>query len=156
MLKLPEKIKIRKLGKTEHPPWDLLLQSCPSQEIVQGMLAKGACYVAILRENVVGVFVLAQSRKCVSEILQFATSGDSSEIAKILVVRAIEKAKASNSDILEIGVGNSSFNKLELFQKYGFRISRIIPDYYIQTFQKKIIESGILCRDMLLLSLDLH
>jgi ribosomal protein S18 acetylase RimI-like enzyme len=44
---------------------------------------------------------------------------------------------------------------LELLQKNGFRITGIIHDYYLRSFRQKIIENGILCRDMIRLSLDL-
>lgn len=155
LLKLPSKIRIRKLGKNEHPPWDLLLKSCPSQNVVQNALDNGICYVAILHENVVGAFVLVKTQPSVSEIMYFTTAEKINELAKTFVTYAIEKANGHESNMLEIGVGNSSFKMLELFQKSGFRIKSIIHDYYLQNYERKIIENGILCRDMIRLSLDL-
>ena len=156
MPKLPSRIKIRKLDKNEHPPWDLLIKFCPSLEIVERWLESGATYVTILRDDVVGAFVLLQPEPDVTEIALVATTENSKEMAKVLVARVIEKAKSMHTEHLRVGVSNANFQMLELYQKYGFRLISIEHDYYLKTFQQRIVENGIVCRDMIRLTLDLR
>ncbi len=56
---------------------------------------------------------------------------------------------------MEIGTGNSSVNQLSLYQKCGFRITGIEHDYFTKHYEEEIVENGLLCRDMIRLSLDL-
>ena len=39
-------------------PWELLLLADPSHERISTYLADGTCYIALLEEQLVGVFVL--------------------------------------------------------------------------------------------------
>ncbi|MBC5637699.1 GNAT family N-acetyltransferase [Ornithinibacillus sp. BX22] len=148
---------IRKLLKDEVPPIDLLLLADPSEEMIMGYLQRGDCYVAELDSEIVGVFVLLPTRPGTMEIVNVAVSKEyqSKGIGKKLIQDAIEKAKIGGYNAVEIGTGNSSINQLALYQKCGFRIIGIDPDFFIRNYSVEIFEYGIQCRDMIRLKLDL-
>ena len=49
---------------------------------------------------------------------------------------------------MTVGTGNSSLRQLSFYQKAGFRISGIIPDYFIGD-DPPVFENGIRCIDMI-------
>lgn len=156
LIHLPERVYIRKLERDEVPPLELLLPGCPSVRMIRQNIDHGVCYLAILKDTILGAFVLIARSAEVFEIAHFATSGrQRRELGQMLLERAIEKAKALAAEILEIGVSTANFHLLELLQKCGFRIYRIEPDYYSSHFARVPIENGIRCRDRLILRLSL-
>lgn len=76
-------------------------------------------------------------------------------IGIILLNYAIEKAKSSGYKKILIGTGNSSINQLYLYQKVGFRITSIKADFFTENYNKPIVENGIECRDMIILTKEL-
>ncbi|WP_010094318.1 GNAT family N-acetyltransferase [Ornithinibacillus scapharcae] len=150
-------MQIRKLRKDEVPPIDLLLHADPSEEMIMGYLQRGVCYVAEMNHDIIGVYVLLPTRPGTMEIVNVAVSTHyrGKGIGKALVQDAIENARLSGYNAVEIGTGNSSINQLALYQKCGFRIIGIDPDFFIRNYSEEIFEFGIQCRDMIRLKLDL-
>jgi ribosomal protein S18 acetylase RimI-like enzyme len=148
---------IRKLYKDEVPPLDLLLLADPSEEMIMGYLQRGTCYVAEYENSIVGVFVLLPTRPGTIELVNVAVlkRHQGKGFGKKLVMFAIEKARESGYQSIEIGTGNSSIGQLALYQKCGFRIIGIDPDFFITHYSEEIYENGIQCRDMIRLKLDL-
>lgn len=64
-------------------------------------------------------------------------------------------ARGQGAKTLEIGTGNSSLNQLGLYQKCGFRIIGVDKDFFTRHYEDEIVENGIICRDMIRLSMDL-
>jgi len=148
-------VEIRALGK-EEPPWDLLLLADPSRAKVADYLEEGTCFVAYSNDHLVGEFVLLQISVGVIKIVNMAVAPEvQGGIGRQLVNRAKEIAKKRGAHLLEVGTGNSSLGQLIFYQKYGFRISGIEPDFFVGRYPEKIIENGIQCVDMIRLSLKL-
>ncbi|WP_276511400.1 GNAT family N-acetyltransferase [Pseudomonas nitroreducens] len=72
-----------------------------------------------------------------------------------LLLAAIEQARDAGLQRLTIATGNSSLAQLGLYQRVGFRIVGIDPDYFVRHYPEPIFESGIQCRDQIRLALDL-
>ena len=64
-------------------------------------------------------------------------------------------AKEQHYKQLDVRTGNSSISQLAFYQKAGFRIIEIIPDYFTIHYEEPIIEDGIPCLDQLKLSIIL-
>lgn len=152
------RLKIVKLRTAEHPPWDLLLAAEPMRERVQLLLEKGRCYVALHHHEVVGVFILLAPEAGVVELAAFCVEARrrGQGLGRSLVLNAIDRARALHANRLISRIGNTNLAAFALLQKCGFRLTSLHPDFYLQTHANKVIEHGILRRDMLLLSLDLH
>lgn len=148
-----EKLNIRKRYDDEKPPMSLLLLADPSKDAIIGYLERGACYIAEKDNKVIGVYVLAPMEKGKVELKNVAVSEEvqGAGIGKQLVLHAVKTARDNGFTEIEVGTGNSSINQLALYQKCGFRISRIIHDFFVKHYDEEIFENGIQCRDMIML-----
>lgn len=151
-------MEIRKLDINEQPPMDLLLLADPSQALIEEYLQRSECFVAEIENQIVGVYVLLPTRPKTMELVNIAVmeSQQGRGIGKQLVLNAIQTAKTSGYETIEVGTGNSSMGQLALYQKCGFRITGIDIDFFIRHYDEKIFENGIQCRDMIRLSQDLY
>ncbi|HEK9102553.1 GNAT family N-acetyltransferase [Bacillus pfraonensis] len=149
-------IVIERISK-EVAPKSLLLLADPSEEQIHSYLNRGLIYVAKEEEKIVGIYVLLETRPQTMEIMNIAILEElqGKGIGKQLVQHAIQIAKKSHMHTLEIGTGNSSVSQLALYQKCGFRIFSIDFDYFSKHYEEEIIENGIVCRDMIRLTMEL-
>ncbi|HDX9576669.1 TPA: GNAT family N-acetyltransferase [Bacillus pseudomycoides] len=136
----------------------LLLLADPSERQLKSYLHRGIIYVVKRLERVIGVFVLLETRPNTMEIMNIAVSEkeQGKGIGKQLLQHAIRIAKEQSMHTLEIGTGNSSVSQLALYQKCGFRIFSIDFDYFSKHYEEEIMENGIVCRDMIRLTMDLQ
>ncbi|MED1782387.1 GNAT family N-acetyltransferase [Brevibacillus fortis] len=150
-------MEIRKLAVQEQPPMDLLLLADPSVRLVEDYLQRGQCYVAVLEENIVGVYVLIPTRPDTIELVNVAVdeAHQGKGIGKKLVLDSIEVAKSLGFRTIEVGTGNSSVGQLALYQKCGFRMNWIDRDFFLRHYEEEIYENGIQVVDMVRLSQDI-
>jgi ribosomal protein S18 acetylase RimI-like enzyme len=148
---------IRKLLKTEKLPMELLLLADPSEKIVTEYVNRGECFVAVQKQNIVGVYVLLPTRPETIELVNVAVAEEQQGkgIGKQLVMNAIKTAGKKGYKTIEVGTGNAGIGQLALYQKCGFRIVGVDLDFFIRHYPEEIFENGIQCRDMIRLSLDL-
>lgn len=150
-------MQIRKLNDHETPPMDLLLLADPSERRVADYLKQGDCFVAEAQDQVIGVYVLLATKPDTVELVNIAVaeSEQGNGIGKQLVKDAVRTATSKGYKTIEVGTGNSSIGQLALYQKCGFRIVGIDPDFFVRQYDEEIYENGIQCRDMVRLSHDL-
>lgn len=129
---------------------ELLLEADPSVKLVNSYLAEGRCYIAETEGKLVGVYVLLALSETAAEIKNIAV--DRAErgkgYGKKIIAHALEQAEDAGFQHVEIGTGNSSFDQLALYQKCGFRMKSIEPDFFTHHYSEPIIENGLLCQDM--------
>ncbi|MGK7951654.1 MAG: GNAT family N-acetyltransferase [Xenococcaceae cyanobacterium] len=135
--------------KQNEVPWDLLLLAQPSLENIQTDLKQGLCHVAKIDSEIVGVFVIVQKSERLWEITNIAVAPkyQGQKIGKAILAHAISVAQNLGAREIEIGTGNSSLNQLAFYQKAGFRIVGVIPDFFTENYNEPIYENGIQCRD---------
>lgn len=152
-----EDIVIRRLEEGEEYPLQLLLTADPSRELVEGYMARGQCFIALHENRIIGEYVLLNTRPGRIEIINIAVIPEMQGrgAGKFLVMDAIQRAREYGAKLLEIGTGNSSLVQLGLYQRCGFRITGVERNYFADNYGFKIEENGIVCRDMVRLSLDL-
>ncbi|AWX55987.1 MULTISPECIES: GNAT family N-acetyltransferase [Brevibacillus] len=150
-------MEIRKLAVQEQPPMDLLLLADPSVRLVKDYLQRGQCYVAILEDSIVGVYVLIPTRPDTIELVNVAVdeAHHGKGIGKKLVLHSIDVAKSLGYKTIEVGTGNSSVGQLALYQKCGFRMNWIDRDFFLRHYEEEIYENGIQVVDMVRLSQDI-
>ncbi|MCM3738129.1 GNAT family N-acetyltransferase [Bacillus cytotoxicus] len=136
----------------------LLLLADPSERQLKSYLHRGIIYVAKRLEGVIGVYVLLETRPNTMEVMNIAVCNkeQGKGVGKQLLQHAILTAKKQGMHTLEIGTGNSSVSQLALYQKCGFRIFSIDFDYFSKHYEEEIMENGIVCRDMIRLTMDLQ
>ncbi len=144
-------IQFQPIIKQNEAPWDLLLLAQPSLENIQIDLNQGLCHVAKIDSEIVGVFVIVQKSKQLWEITNIAVAPQyqGQKIGKTILAQAILVAQNLGATEIEVGTGNSSLLQLAFYQKAGFRIVGVIPDFFIENYDKPIYENGIQCRDLI-------
>ena len=137
------------------PLWELLLSADPDKDAVLGYLPGAQVLVCEIAQQQVGIAVLVEDAG-IHELKNIAVHDDyqGRGIAKVLIERVKELAKASGATMLEVGTGNSSLSQLALYQKCGFRMHRIERGFF-ESYPEPIIENGLHCLDMVRLRADL-
>ena len=150
-------MNIKRCGSLADCPVDLLLLADPSEERVTRSLQEGVCFIAEEGGQTVGAYILLRTKEKTMEIANVAVyeSMQGKGIGKKLIFHAIEEAKRYGCESLEVGTGNSSIGQLAFYQKCGFRIIGIELDFFSRNYPELIWENGILCRDMVRLTLGL-
>jgi ribosomal protein S18 acetylase RimI-like enzyme len=148
----------RLAGRETPPPYELLLDADPSRAAVDEALERGELWLALASEEIIGALILLPTRPHVLELVNIAVAPDHQGRGhgKTLVLFAIEQARAAGFRTLEVGTGSASLTQLALYQKCGFRVQGVDPDFFIRNYAEPIFENGIQLRDMLRLSLALQ
>jgi ribosomal protein S18 acetylase RimI-like enzyme len=155
---MADDLAIRPIAPGEPDPWPLLLLADPERAMVEEYLGRGRCYVAYLDGELIGEFVLAENGEGHQELMNVAVAEtrQGQGWGKRLVLAAIAEARNLGASRLDVATGNSSLAQLALYQKCGFRIAGVVPDYFAQHYQDEIYENGIRCIDQVRLSLSLE
>lgn len=144
-------MKIRKLKANEPLPWALLLDADESRKEVMKYLQRGELWLAEINGKIVGEMVLLQTSKEVVEIMNIATDVKmrSKGIGTKLLRRARQRAKVLGAKRLEVGTGNSSFRQLQFYQRFGFRIFGVKPNFFVGRYRRTYKTNGVVLRDMI-------
>ena len=150
-------ILFKRLDKHQAIPYDLLLLADPNKALVDEYLSRGVCLLAFIENEMVGEFVLINTRPQTVEIVNIAVKEEHQGrgIGKALVFKAIEEANTLNAKTIEIGTGNSGFKQMKLYQKCGFRIVGVDRDFFLRNYDVELFEEGIQIIDMVRLSREL-
>lgn len=136
----------------------LLLLADPDPEAVARYLAAGRWYGVQSSRGFVAAAVVQPMDDHNLELMNIAVepSRQGQGLGRALLTHVINAARGDGYGVLHVATGNSSLVPLALYQKLGFRITGVTPDYFTHHYPEPIIENGILCRDRLHLSLDLR
>lgn len=140
------------LLQTHEPlPMELLLEADPAENLVRAYCNFGWCIIGEQEGKVVGVYVLVALSDTTVEIknLAVAESFRGQGYGRQLLQHALAEALRRDFAFVEIGTGNSSLNQLAFYQKCGFRMQAIDPDFFRRNYPEPIFENGIECRDMI-------
>ena len=138
-------------------PWALLLLADPSRAQVERYLPHSRMLALTEGDMVRGVLTLTARSWGVVEITSLAVEDEwqGRGLGRRLLAAAIDAARGAGALRLDIATGNSSLAQLGLYQRMGFRIAGVEPDYFTLNYPEPIIENGIRCRDRLRLNLVL-
>lgn len=130
-------------------PMDLLLMADPSFNNINSYIRDSRVLVARKKSAIIGIIVFTKRTQDVYEIMNLAVEEKNrgKGVAKRLLKSVDSKMEPLGAKKLIIGTRNSSIEKLGLYQRFGFRISKIEKDYYLTKYKNEIWENGILCRD---------
>lgn len=134
-------------------PIDLLLKSDPYFNNTSSYIKNGRVIVATRKNVIIGVIIFLKREKDTYEIMNLIVEEKSrgNGVAKELLKVVDSKMIPLRASTLIIGARNSSIEKLGLYQRFGFRISRVEKDYYcFNNYKENIWENGILCRDRII------
>ena len=135
----------------------LLLEADPLPESVLPYLQTGECFVATESGKILGAYVLQRTQPFTDEILNVVVKKEYRKlgIGKMLFNHALEAARQLKARRLEIAIGNSHLSALAFYQRSGFRMQSIEPDYFTRFYPDRVVENGIERRDLVRLRLNL-
>jgi aminoglycoside 6'-N-acetyltransferase I len=150
-------ITIRQLEKDEAVPWKLLLDADPSEDLVSRYMETAETYIALLKEKVVGVYVLFPVDTGCLEIKNIAVENEFQRkgIGKLLLNDAMQRANRKAARTLLIGTSNASVMQLYLYQKQGFEITGIRYNFFVDNYPEPVFENGIQCKHLVMLAKQL-
>ena len=126
--------------------------------MIDAYLKEGICYVATIDSRVIGAVVLHRIDATRIEIKNLAV--DEVErgrgIGTALLRHAERISRELGFDVLIIGTGNSSLDQLALYQKEGFEMCRIEPNFFLTNYSEPIVEHGIRCKHLVVLEKKLN
>ncbi|MGI1677318.1 MAG: GNAT family N-acetyltransferase [Cellvibrionaceae bacterium] len=143
------------LNKLDSELLSLLLLADPKEESVKQYVNSSEIFVASSGQKKIGMAVLSINNndyelKNIAVHPKYQKKG----IAKKLIGTVKSRAKELGAQTLIVGTGNSSFDQLALYQKCGFKISTVKPNFFA-TYEPPIYENGIQCIDMIVLKAEL-
>lgn len=140
----------------EQAPMALLLEADPSTTVIAGYLQDGHCVVARLGEATVGVYVIQALTADTWELMNIAVAPEhqGQGIGALLLRHAIDQARQLGGKRLELGTGSFG-HQLTFYQRAGFRVVAVEPDYFLQHYPEPLYENGLQHRDRLRLALAL-
>lgn len=151
-------IIIKKLDKNEETiPYDLLLLADPSKRMIESYIHDSDIFTAVYKDKMIGVYVLYQTNPVTMEIKNIAIHNDfqNQGIGKFLLKYAIEKVRRRGFKYVLIGTGNSSIGQLYLYQRLGFEMLEVKPNYFKENYDQVIVENDIECKHQVVLKKEL-
>ncbi len=147
-----EKLDIYEINPL-NTPMDLLLLADPSLKSINTYIKDSRVMVARKKSAIIGIIVFIRRTQTTYEIVNLAVEERCQQkgVAKSLLKSVDAKMEQLGATKLIIGTGNSSLRELGLYQRFGFRISTIEKDFYLNNYKEQIWENGILCRDRIIL-----
>lgn len=146
-------ISIRPIKKDESLPYGLLELADPSSKMLDSYLPKSRIFLAEFEKEIIGVYVLLSITEQKVEIKNIAVKSEfqGKGLGKLLLSHAEETSRSMSFKTIRIATANSSIVPLHLYLSQGFLLQEIIPDFFIENYEKPIFENGVQCRDLMVL-----
>ncbi len=124
----------------------------PSEEAVLRYIVSGRVFVGKMEGTVIATAVLEKNEQQF-EIKNIAVDPkhQGKGYGKLMLSHLIQFAIESKAQEVFLGTGNSSLSQLAFYQKMGFRITGVIPDYFAG-YDPPVFENEIRCLDRLILT----
>ncbi len=158
---------MRLAGNDEALPYDLLLEADPSRAAIDAYLHAPGAKLFVLPhdpsespasvDSIQAVLALLPISDACLEIKNIAVAEEARGLGlgRMLLDFARQYARKNEYKVLRIGTGNSSLDQLRIYQKAGFRMKSILPDFFVKNYPEPLFENGLQCRDMVVLEQDL-
>jgi len=151
-------MKIYTLPDNQPLPLPLLLLADPDIDKVQRYCNAGRVFVGESDGGLVGAYVLGNQQYNSIELLNIAVEErfQGRGYGNDLLQHAIQTATVMGKQKLIVGTGNSSIGQLAFYQKSGFEIKQLVPNYFVENYAEPIWEEGIQCKHLIRLELSLE
>jgi len=145
------------LMEREKMDTNLLLASDPSLPHVMLMLNSCHPFAGVVDGKTVAVCLLEQKEHYYDIVnLGLDIMHDNKGYCAQIVQSVMDFVRSRGGRYIEAGCGNAQLNFYAMYQKLGFRVTGVWPDYYMYDGRTLTIENNICNRDMVRLRLDLN
>lgn len=131
----------------------LLLLADPDISKIESYFTTSQVFILEVAKQLAGVVVISPLDEKNWELKNLAVFPDfeNQGFGQALLEKALTFGKAHQMASLVVKTGSTSFKQLYLYQKCGFRMKEIIPDYFTTHYSKKIFENGLWLKDQVIL-----
>lgn len=135
---------------------DLFLLADPAEKSILGYLSDSLVYIAKIKEETVGGYILQPIGIAKYELKNIAVMPgyQNQGIGTALLQHLLEVVKNLGGESVEVGTGTFGY-QLAFYQRAGFRVERIDKDFFLLNYKEAIFENGIQHQDMLRLLIKL-
>lgn len=139
-------------------PHSLLLLADEDDDQIAVYRDTARFYAAVEQQEVLGHLGLVQHSPERFEIVTLAVEPGHQRqgIATSLLERAIDYSRENGCRELLVKTGACGTGQLALYQRCGFRIVSVQPDYFLEHYHSPIYENGIRCTDQVTLRYRLY
>ena len=136
-----------------NPPLDLLEEADPDLKKIAAYLRESSCFVAQIKDRIVGAVVVKQLSEREAEIMNLAVNEffRGRGIARRLLRHVASWAAQQGVQQLIIRTSTTSAVPLLLYQQEGFDVCAIDRDYFIRAYAEPLWENGVRCRHQVIL-----
>lgn len=148
-----ELLHIKETNK-EKIPYDLLYFADEDDDQIKKYINESIFFASYNENEIIGIIGLKELNNEEIEIVCVAVyeKMQNQSFGKQLIEKAIEYSKNKGFKEIIIKTGNCGIKQLKLYMKCGFRMSKIIPDYFTQYYKNPIYEEDIQCVDQIQLT----
>jgi ribosomal protein S18 acetylase RimI-like enzyme len=149
---------IRRLGKDEKIPYDLLLLADENVEAINKYIFDCEIYVLEQENKIIAEYAFQQIDESEAEIKNIALTPEvqGKGIGKTLVRDAADRAKARGFKTITIGTGDASTKQLHLYQEEGFKMAIARINFFVNNYLRPIFENEKELKDMIVLRKELR
>lgn len=149
-------IQIRLLAKDEKIPYDLLLLADETIDAINKYISKSKIYIAQKESETIGIFCLHKNSETEIELKNIAIKEEYQGLGYGSYMIDFLKLEAKkNFKTLIVGTADIGYQQIKFYEKNGFKKFAIRKDFFIENYDKPIIENGIQLKDMVLLKYEL-
>lgn len=149
--------KIQPIKQVTNEHLKLFLEADPSQDIINSYLPRAYKFELTHGKDLLGVILMLDTHPRTIEIVNTAVDKHfrNHGLGADLINFACTWASDNSYRTIEIGTGSTSFAQLYLYQKCGFRVINIDRDFFVDNYDKPIIENKLVLKDMIRLQKEL-
>lgn len=142
-------IAVAKEAREEHLP--LLLEADPNEALVKEYLHHGDLFIIKREQRIIGVSLFTFPKPRTVELKNIAIKSTirNQGYGKAVIQQATDLYKQRGYQEMIVGTANSSIDNIAFYQKLGFRLVDIEPDFFIN-YPMPLYENGIPTRDRLI------
>lgn len=147
------------LFPSDELPLQLLLEADLDLNQITSYINDCMIYVLKKSSEPIGIICVQPLASHTAEIknISIAATYQNSGLGKQLLHHALLKLDQKAFRKVIVKTGNSSIGPLAFYQKLGFRITGMEPDFFTKHYpHQEIIENGIPCKDQIELTLYLN
>ncbi|MCH4167791.1 MAG: GNAT family N-acetyltransferase [Streptococcaceae bacterium] len=144
------KAEIIHSNKTSLMP--LLILGDEQESLIKEYLNSGTLFAFYQNQTLIGASVVTTKADAVYEIKNLAVSPEWQGMGYgRAILNYLEKYYQNKAKTLIVGTGEGSDN-LIFYQKCGYQLAHLIPNFFLENYDHPIFENGIQLKDMRYLS----
>ncbi|MBA5793626.1 GNAT family N-acetyltransferase [Flavobacterium sp. xlx-214] len=149
-------VTFEQVKNTKEFPYELLLLADETVEAINKYLFQSAVYVVKTNKQTIGVFCLYPLNNDEVELKNIAVSNElQGKGIGTQILNFIKNETKNKYQTLIVGTPDCAVRQLHFYKKNGFEVYSIRKNFFIDHYEKPIIENGIQLKDMVLLKYHL-